>query len=266
MLAGNAMQIEFIGCTNAGKSTLIGAAIRACEHLGIEAAVANDCVLMWNRLSWTRGYWVRRLFAELFAFFSCIRHWHRHKQFYRFAAQMVMRLPASVGLFEKLNTLRTVFRNFGIYEIVRRRGSEQQVVLVDEGTLHTAHYLFFHHSVGLDPDDLSTFVKLVPRPDVVIYLQQEPETLIKRTMRRGHRRIPDGSPAETERFIRHAIATFERLTQASAINSKMLLVDSGQNIRAPEDHQSYVSLFTAMNIIRSAVEFVQVDEPNETSA
>ena len=254
------MQIEFIGCTSAGKSTLVGAAIRACEQLGIEATLGNDCVLMWNRLSWARGYFVRRFFAELFAFFSCLRHWHKHRQFYRFAARMVLRLPASVGWFEKLNTLRTVFRNIGIYEIVRRRGSEQQVVLLDEGTLHTAHYLFFHYSVGLDPNDLSTFVKLVPLPDVVIYLQQEPEILIKRTIRRGHRRIPDRSPTVTERFIRHTMATFERLTQASVINSKMLLVDSRQNIHAPEDYRSDVSLVMALNIIRSAVDFVVADD------
>ena len=260
------MQIEFIGCTSAGKSTLISAAIRACEELGIEASLGDDSVLKWNRLSWTRGYLIRRLLADLFSLFACLRNWHKHKQFYQFAARIVFRLPASVSWFEKLNTLRNVFRSIGVYEIVRRRGSEQQVVLIDEGTLHTAHQLFFHYSAGLDPGDLSTFIELAPVPDVVVYLQQDPTTLIERTVIRGHKQIPDRSPAVVERFITHAIVTFECLTQASVVKSRMLVVDSRQNIHAPEDFRSDPFLVTAFDIIRSAIDFVVTDDSSATCA
>lgn len=243
------MQIELIGCTSAGKSTLTRNILQACREQGINLSMADDFVLKQVRLDWVKINPVRKLLVNMVALSACLATWQKNLAFYIFAIRVLLQLP--IALLEKLYSVRNVFKRIGTYEIIRRRKTDRQVLLVDEGTLQSAHNLFANFSVEMKTDDLSTFVKLTPQPDVVIYVKEHEPVLIERTIKRGHKRIPDRSYHNVAPFIKQAVATFDKLAQHPAVANKLLIIDSDQNVIMASKDQDDPRMALALNIIRS---------------
>jgi thymidylate kinase len=224
------MIVEFIGSTGAGKTTLIKHILYVSQREGINAVVGNDFVLKQSRLDGIKSYLFRTILINLISMVACLATWRNNLEFYLFAIRIILELPGTVTRFEKLFLMKNVLKKIGIYEIIRRHGSEQQVYLVDEGTLHVAHNLFVQVSGEADINDLSTFAKLVPLPHVVVYVRQDESVLIERTLARGHKRVPDHSFADAAHFVKQAVNMFDELVQNPAIEGRLLVVDSAQNI------------------------------------
>jgi hypothetical protein len=255
------MQIELIGCTGAGKSTLARGILQADREHGIDALMGDEFVLKQVRLNWVKGRLARTLCMDLLSLFACLVTWRDNHEFYLFVMRIISRLPVAVALFEKVNIARNALKNIGIYEIVRRRGSDQQIVLVDEGTLHTAHYLFVHVSVEPNASDLSTFARLVPLPDVAICVQQDEAVLIERTLARGHKRIPDGSYAQVKRFIERAADTFDKLMRQLLLESRLLVVACEQDLVVTQDYRNDPLPAGILRIIGAGRDAVLADNP-----
>ncbi len=245
------MQIELVGCTSAGKSTLIRGILQACHEQGIDILPGDDFVLKQVRLNWIKGHLPRTLLVDLVALFTCLVTWRNNLEFCLFATQLLLQLP--IARLEKLNLLRNVLKKIGIHEIICFRSTDQQVILVDEGVLQAAHNLFVHVSVDVKAEHLATFARLSPLPDVIVYLRQPESLLINRTMKRGHKRIPDRSYSNVVRFIKQAVATFDKLVQYPAVESKLLVVDSEQNVTIAANYQDDPLLGQALKIIRSGI-------------
>ena len=177
------MQIELIGCTGAGKSTLSRCIVQASREQGVEITIGEEIALKLIGLNWVKRNIPRTLFVDLVSLCACLASWRDNHEFYLLVTRILSRLP--VDWFEKLNIARNVLKNIGINAIVRRAGGQGQFVLLDEGTLHTAHYLFVHVSVEPNASDLSDFIRLVPLPDVVVYVCQDATTLVQRTLAAG---------------------------------------------------------------------------------
>lgn len=207
--------------------------VEMCRAWGIEASLAQDYVLKRLRLDWVQISIIRTLLIDIVATFSCLMSWRYHARFYLFVISTISNLPTAVGSFERLNITRNTLKKIGIYEFIRRRSSEEQIILVDEGTIHSAHNLFVHTSSEPSRDNLSNFVRLVPLPDASIYVQQDEGILVDRTLKRGHKRISNGSCENTKLFIRRAINTFDALKQETAINRNMLVIDAHQTVTIP---------------------------------
>lgn len=222
------MQIELIGCTSSGKSTLIRKILHACNEQGIDILLGTDFVLKQVRLNWIKNHLLRTLLIDLGALFACLITWRENVKFYLFATRRLLWLP--IALFEKINLLRNALKKIGIFEIIRFRSANQQIILVDEGVLQAAHNLFVHASLEVSMEHLYTFARLVPLPDVVVYLRQPEGLLIDRTMKRGHKRIPDHSYGKVVRFVKKAVATFDKLVQYSAVESKLFVIGGGENV------------------------------------
>lgn len=225
--------VELIGCTGAGKSTLLGLLLRVCQEQGLKASNSDDFVLEIAHLNWFRGYLLRTLCVDLLTIPTSIFAWRKHSDFYKLVFRLIFRLKKT-SWFEKLNILRNTFKKVGIHEMIQRRRASQKIIILDEGTLHTAHYLFVHLTKEFSDVDLANFANCVPLPDIVIYLRQNEEVLVERTLRRGHKRIRSGSRELTQRFIHRAVVMFEKLTEARSIASRMLIVDSESQIRVPQ--------------------------------
>ena len=243
------MQIELIGCTSAGKSSLAQNMLKGNHQNGVNLVMSYDFVLRWAHLNWIKNHRIRMLSLNLIALFACLLTLRKNLEFYRFVVGVIMRLPAKVSYFEKLKIARIVARNVGIYEIVCRYNSDRQVVLADEGTLHIAHYLFVHVSVEPNMSDLETFVRLVSLPDVAVYIRQPEPVLIARTRVRRHKRIPEDASALVNRFIKHGLAVFEKLVECSSLESRLLVVNSGEGIKTAWDHPDNPLLEFARKII-----------------
>jgi len=189
------------------------------------------------------------LCLNLTALLACILTWRKNFEFYRFVIGVILRLPAKVGFFERLRIARISARNIGIYEIVCRFTPEQQIVLADEGTLHIANYLFVHVSAEPNMAELEKFIRLVSLPDVVIYIKQPESVLITRTRARNHKRIPGGSPFLIKQFIQHSLVVFEKLVGFSSLESRLLVLNQGQNMNTVVGYSDNPLLACARKII-----------------
>lgn len=246
------MQIEFIGSTGAGKSTLARRVLLACRAQGLDACLADEFVLQRLRLNGVKGHLPRTLLVDLCALALCLLTWRRHRAFYRLALPLIWRLRAP--WLEKANLMRNVLKKIGIYEIVSRRPSQSKVVLVDEGTLHAAHNLFVHVSGPGSRSDLEAFGRLAPLPDMAVYVAERESVLIQRTLQRGHKRIPDRSYASVEHFVREAIETFDLLTRQ--------LVGEGRLLPAPANPQLMVNpRLQAEPLVSRLAEIVRAQMP-----
>jgi thymidylate kinase len=256
------MQIELIGPSSAGKSTLARGILQAGREQGIDTLMGGGLVLKQFRLNWIKGRTPRVLCVDLMSLLACLATLRRNFDFYQFTIQTILRLTVAGSWLEKLNIARNVLRKIGIYEIVRHYGSDQQIVVVDEGSLHTAHHLFVHLSVEPSTSDLSTYISMVPLPDLVIYVQQDEGILIERTLTRGHKRIPNGSYAEVESFINLASDTFDKLIRQLEINGRISALDNEQDPFTSHDYQDDPTLSMALHVISSGRDLILADQPS----
>lgn len=224
------MIIELFGSTSSGKSTLLEGIIKASHEQGIKAYNAEAYVLGKVRLNWLRGYLPRTLAIDLIALLNSLFAWRRNFDFFYLMATVLLSLPSKTGLFTKLNIARNVLKKIGIYEYIRRNSNDQEIVLMDEGTINTANYLFVHPGVERSDLHFSTFVRTVPLPDVAIYLREDEEILVERTLERGHKRIQNGSAKRVEKFIKLSMDTFETLIQNIRIASRLVIINNHHQI------------------------------------
>ena len=117
------MQIELIGCTSAGKSSL-SKRILGCHERGIDILPGDDFVLGQVRLNWIKSRLLRKLLLNLAGLFACLIAWRTHIELYVFAARLLVQLP--ITQLEKLTIFRNVLKRIGIYEIIRFRSTDQQ--------------------------------------------------------------------------------------------------------------------------------------------
>ncbi len=222
------MQIELIGCTSAGKTTLARRMLQAGRELGIDMQLSDDFVLKQVRLNWIKHEFIRLRLIELLCLPICLVFWRKYRRFYRLAIRASRQAPGS--WFYKMNLARITLRKIGIYEIIRRCRSEQRVFLFDnEGVLQASHTLFIHSGgARLNTGDISSFVNAAPLPDVVAYLWQSQAVLLKRTLARGHHRIPERAHDKVELFIEQAVEMFDALQRHPALASRLLVINGEQ--------------------------------------
>ncbi|MCA9246203.1 MAG: glycosyltransferase, partial [Planctomycetales bacterium] len=231
------LQVELIGCTGAGKSTLAKAALQVGATLGERVVLSDDLILRRLRLGWLPSETMRTVVIDLCAFFACLATAPRHWRYYRFAMNICLR--SAGGWLTRMNLVRNALRKIGVYEVVRCLGRGNEIVLVDEGTVHAAHNLFVDGSRDFHPDDFQRFLDVATLPDAVVYLSESEHTLVERTMRRGHKRIARADPSQVETFVRQAVGVFEYLRGAPQLAKRMFIVDgTTHHISSPQGNVS----------------------------
>ena len=245
------MLIEIIGCTGAGKTTLIRRILHNCQKQGIDVSRGDDIVLKKFRLHWFKSQLPRALMVNVLALFACLITWRNNHKLYLFATRFLLKLP--IARVEKIGVLRNVLKKIGIYEIIRSRDTDRRIILMDEGTLHIAHNLFVHDSIQVTTEHLERFVKMIPFPDVFVYLRQPESLLIERTMKRGHKRISDRSYDNVVHFIKQAVTTFDKLVQYPEVENRLLLVNGGQQVTIAAHGQNNPFIIPALKIVQSGI-------------
>jgi hypothetical protein len=225
------MQIELFGCSSAGKSSLAPRLLRSARALGVEATMSEDFVLGQFRLGGVRLPWLRRLCVDLLAAGACLASWREHAGFLHQAARILLALPAGVAWGRRLNMARNVVKKTGVRALVRRRARPDELVILDEGTLQTAHYLFVQPCADPDPARLDAFLARVPLPDVAVYVRETEPTLVRRTLARGHKRLGDRSSHGAARFVKRAVFTLDRVAETPRVKQRLLLLEpSGRSV------------------------------------
>ncbi len=247
------MQVELIGCTSAGKTTLAREMVQTGRELGVDVQLSDDFLLERGRLSWIKNDFLRRRVIELWALLTCLVFWQKYRELYRFIIRTCLLAPGS--RFYKVKLARVALRKIGIFELIRCWSSDRQVVLLDnEGVLQGSHTLFIHATGASDTSNLPNFLRLVPLPDVVAYLRQSEPVLIERTRKRGHNRIPENSNDEDiESFIKQAVIMFEELRQHPRLSDRLLVIDGERNNFVTGKLYNNSSLAKAAKLIQAGI-------------
>jgi hypothetical protein len=259
------MQIELIGCTSAGKSTLASCIVASCRARGIGVVRSDDFVLDRLRLNWVRRRLPRTVLMDVISLWTCLVTWRAKPGLYPFVFRVLTGLRRTPW-FERLNVARNVLKKIGIHEIIRRHAGDERIVLVDEGSVQAAHNLFVHCSVAVNPSDVTRFARLVPLPDVAVYVKEHEPVLVGRTMARGHKRIPGRSSAQVEVFIRRAVETFELLARQPQLADRLLVVSPGNDVKAGVDEGDHPPRHPAMEILRASVSLRAERRPRSVPA
>ena len=245
------MQIELVGCTSAGKSTLAAQIGEAAGAEGIDLLLADEFALDQLGLGHLRKRWLRAVVIHVVAFWGCVSKGWRHVRFIKFSYRELRR--TNISRRQQWNQLRKVLKQLGRYEVIRGSRQNQTPVLVDEGTLHAAHNLFIHVDFEFDSDRLQQFAEQVPLPDVVIYVRQCEEVLVERALQRGHPRISDPTRQSVAKFVHQAVQAFDQLAKHERIAPRMLEVQDGTILSAPM-HLSTPQMQRALELLRGAIE------------
>ncbi|MCE7981961.1 MAG: hypothetical protein DYG89_12265 [Caldilinea sp. CFX5] len=219
------MQVELIGCTSAGKSTLTQRMLNRAHTAGIKLSTSYDFVLAHYGLGWVKPHAMRMALLNNLALWRCLQSAGCHWGLLRFVFGVLRTLPPAISRGERLKIARITLRNLGIHEIIAQANDPDLVILADEGALQVVHYLFVHVQTPPALDQLSAYLQRAPRPDLVLYYRQPATVLIERTLRRGHKRIPERSQEKVERFIGHARQVFETVVAEPAIRQRTLIVN-----------------------------------------
>ncbi|MGE5251970.1 MAG: hypothetical protein ACM3QS_17330 [Bacteroidota bacterium] len=258
------MHIELIGCTGAGKSTLLKGMLEACRAEGIEAFSGEEYVLREAGVSRLGPSIFRTLLIDLIAIPYALLKRGRQRGYMRLVSRSIASLPPTVPWLQKANLWRNVLKQMGMYELVRRGLRSEEVVIMDEGTVHTAHYLFVHVDASLPEDGLEEFARAAALPDAIIHVTEEERVLIERTLVRGHKRIPGGQPELVETFIQRALHTFDVLTRNPEIRSRLWTVSVGEASIRPGDGAAASSEPVLVKILQGALERVRAGHPTDS--
>jgi thymidylate kinase len=243
------MHVEIIGTTSAGKTTLARKMVKAGKDNGIDVFLSDDFMLEKVHLDWVKNEFVRRRLVELVAFAVWLTCLARYKDFYNFVLQEGKYNPGS--WFYKINRVRNVVRKIGVFEFIARKSESGQVILVDnEGILQGVHNLFVHQDSTADLSKIPTYVKLVPLPDVILYLNPGEEVLVSRTLARGHARV-ESEQDKVIHFIRQAACVFDEMAKLPVIQKKLLVTNGQLDIKLAEEDRVNHNFQRVVELIRA---------------
>jgi len=212
--------VELFGPSSTGKSSL--AARLVSGEAGPGFILAGDRVLASAGLGWLPGRLLRTVALDLIALGALVASWRQQRAFYALAAAQALHGPGPSGWLLRLNLLRNSWKCGALRFVAGRLGRPHQVLLMDEGPLQTANYLFVHVDPPPDRAGLDAFLAAVPLPDAALYLRESEEELVARTLARTHPRVASHSPAETRRFVSHALAVFDRIAEDRRVRERLL--------------------------------------------
>lgn len=220
------MQIEFLGPSSAGKSQLIDAIMSHAKANKIPISLEDQFLLNLLGLNFVRAYILRTILVDMITLTYAAYHWRKDRLLFELMFRALQR-PTPVARFEKINLARNILKKIYSHKIISQMCREDEIVLLDEGPLQTAHYLFVHVSVEPDPTQLANFSQLINIPDLVIYKTAEESILIERVTHRTHRRVPN-TTANITTFISRAMYTFNELIFHLKADRKLFEVPLGE--------------------------------------
>lgn len=218
------MIIEFVGCTGAGKTTLISEVRRRLAQT-TDVTTSYELVASPLGLGGISHRTVRNLVQEVAVLPVFMRTLNKNKAPITFTLRMLQR-QADFSTYTVSN-LRSVERKIGVHEKIRRNEYER-IVLVDEGTVLLAHKVFVFSSADYTFDEITTFANLIPLPDIVVYVRAPFESLVARTLQRRDppRELKSKDQAQVEKYVGRAVAMFDHLVKADNIQNRLLVVDN----------------------------------------
>jgi hypothetical protein len=192
---------------------------------GIRAVHHTDRVLASLGLGWLPGHLLRTLALDAIALVQVLASWRAHGAAYRRAAAQALRGAGPRSLWLRAMLLRNAWKAIALCLLAERRARPGELLLLDEGPLQTTNYLFVHVDAPPDREALEAYLAVLPLADAALFLRADEDALAERTLARRHPRVPDGSPEATRRFVRHALAVFDRVAIEPRVAERLIHLD-----------------------------------------
>lgn len=217
------MIVEFIGCDGAGKTML---SRMLCEHgiPGSRVVAMPDLLRDHAGLRRITHRTAVNVVQDVGGFPFFLAGLRRHREYVGFARRMLARHAPST--FDELNSMRGIIRRVGMYELATRRASDQ-LVLSDEGTVLSAYH-FALADRAFDSSEVEDFARVVPRPDLIVYVTAPVPSLVRRAESRPVRRRQHAGKDrdQVERTIRRTETVFDLLVAAPALRDRVIVVEN----------------------------------------
>jgi hypothetical protein len=220
--------VELFGPSSGGKSSLVA---RLTRETGGRFVLHTDRVLASLGLGWLPGHLLRTLALDAIAALEVVATWRRQRAYYRAAAAQALRGAGPRGWFLRAMLLRNAWKGGALRFLAARLARPGEVVLMDEGPLQTANYLFVHVDAPPAREALGAYLAVLPLPDAALYVQAGAEELVARTLARTHARVPQGSRDATQRFVAHALEVFERVAAEPRVRERLITLEELQGGR-----------------------------------
>jgi PST family polysaccharide transporter len=244
--------VEFIGPTGAGKSTLISAVVQPLIAQGLRVGLAEDVILRSFGLSCPGFPKTQSALVLALSLRAFCRHFFTRQgsQLSRMAFASIMRGMDNPWI--GANLIRNFIKRIGshfLLEGLRGKICDYDVVIWDEGAVHAAHNLFVHSRTEPKPEEIEEFGRLVPKPDLLIWVTAPTAQLVKVLLQRGHSRV-SATPLAANRFAERAQTTFRVLTCVVGLHRRVYQIDNSriadnQTETGILSHASVLSTFLA---------------------
>ena len=217
------MIVEFVGCDGAGKTTL-SRMLRKRGIPGSHVVRMPDLLLDRASFRWITQRTAVNVVQDIGGFPYFVGSFRRHREYVAFARRMLARHEPST--FDRLNSMRGIVRRVGMFELASRRAAER-IVLSDEGTVLSAYHLALR-GLAFDASELEEFVRLVPRPDMIVYVKAPVASLVRRAASRPvTRRQHAGMDHEQiEQTIRRTANVFDLVAEAPPLRDRVVVVEN----------------------------------------
>lgn len=203
------MIVEFVGPSGGGKSTLCSSVGEELKNQGVTVCRPLELVLGSHGASLIHTDTIANVVLEFFYFPWILLGLLKYRQLMKVSWQELSRRVPS--LLPRLLLFRSVARRIGQELYLRRRKFERKVVLVDEGCVHIAHVIYVNGIATDAPVDLEKFIRLVPVPDLLVYVSAPDVVLMDRVVARSDRPIRSDDDDELCSFVLRASELFDRL-------------------------------------------------------
>ncbi len=224
--------VEFVGCSGAGKTTLARALVDG--ELSGQAVVLSDLIMDRPGLRRIANQKARNVVADLTALPWFFRTLKGNRRFVRFAFDRLEKYAPSTSV--RLNYKRNIVRRVGSHELAQHRGGPKSV-LVDEGVVLTAYFLFVYSKAPYSQSELDLFTSLVPLPDRIVYLTSHIDTLVHLAMARSDRRreLASDDRGQVRAAIERAVDVFNGLASCDAVRDRIVIVDNSDDATENRD-------------------------------
>lgn len=226
------MIVEFTGISGVGKTVLSNCVINRLSERGVDVVGIHaehfplGGLLLRNLTNPT----LQHVIFDLLSLVQLVSLPASQRDFLGFSWRMLCRYGESPWV--KVNYFRNIIRMVGTDQWLRRRVGPDQLVVVDEGLMHTAHPIFVHLGIVPDLADVLQYASLVSLADCIVYVKAPLDVVVKRTLSRPDPPLTGKSATQLIEFVSLAYSLFDTVFAQKNILEKTLCVQVGEGEEA----------------------------------